>query len=200
MNDEFADHPQVRRSGPQTRPPPRPPGRRADGRRWAAEVGQPRPERRSKKLNQVRGILLGIGILTILVNAGLTYFARDDVEREIDKEVQKAGGPANVDMAKVKQIEDENVLLVTLVNSLFIGMGVVFVVFGVIVHRFPVPVTILALVLFILGGLGTALINPVALGQGLIMKIIIIFLLAKSIQTALAYESGREARLETGDV
>lgn len=99
---------------------------------------------RYKQLNVARNILLFIGITSILVNAVLMYLARDNVKKEIDKEVAKAGGPAAFDRAELQKIEDEAVLQVILANGVGVALGVLFVIFGLIVKRFPVPVTVIS--------------------------------------------------------
>jgi hypothetical protein len=60
---------------------------------------------RSKNLKSARGILIAIGVLTVLVNGALFYFAPEMVRSQIQKEIGKAG-PGNVDQAKVKEVED----------------------------------------------------------------------------------------------
>jgi hypothetical protein len=185
---DYTDRP-ARRDRPDDDEPPRKP-----------KLGSLAQAARGKKLGEARGILLFIGILTIIANGVLLALARDQIKKEIDKEVLKAGGPANVDPAQVKQAEDQAFALVALVNGVAIGLGVLFVVFGIIVKRFPVPITIISLVLYIGAGLGFAALNPASLAQGLIIKIIIVVALIRSIQAALAYErEEREARLRPGN-
>ena len=73
-----------------------------------------------------------------------------------------------------------------------LALGVAFVVFGIIVKLFPVPITILSLVLYILSALVFAALNPMSLLAGLLMKVIIIVALSKAIKAAFEYE--REKR------
>lgn len=64
-------------------------------------------------------------------------------------------------------------------------------IFGIIIKRFPVPVTITSLVLYIGAIAVSGLYDPATLAQGVIIKIIVIIALAKAIQTAIAYEKDR---------
>jgi hypothetical protein len=200
MSDEFADRPaQPKRSSDAFADRPgASPAEPAAGDGGLPKLGSLAQAARGKKLNSIRWTLIAIGILTILANAVFLYIAPGNIRQEIQKEVQKHGGPANVDMNQVRKIEEQSIFLTTLVNGLFVAMGVVFVVLGVIVHRFPVPVTVLALVLYIAGGLGTAAVNPQAAASGLIVKIVIAVLLAKGVQTALAYERERSRDAAAG--
>jgi hypothetical protein len=73
-------------------------------------------------------------------------------------------------------------------------LGVIFVVCGIIIKAFPVPVTIISLVLYVLAAVGFGILHPPSLAAGLIIKVIIVIALAKAIQSAVAYE--KEAQLE----
>jgi hypothetical protein len=61
---------------------------------------------RLKRLKQARWILIVIGILTIVANGVFIAIQRDQVKREIDKELQTAGPGAVVDRAKVREVEE----------------------------------------------------------------------------------------------
>jgi uncharacterized membrane protein (DUF485 family) len=80
-------------------------------------------------------------------------------------------------------------------------LGAVFILFGVIIHKFPVPITITSLVLYIgaiaifayiqiansgKGADQAAIIA--ALSEGIIFKIIIIVSFIKAIQAAISYQ------------
>jgi hypothetical protein len=149
---------------------------------------------RGKQLNQARGILIAIGILTIVLNAIFLALARDQVEKEAEAEIAKQGGRGRVviNEAQFKQAKEEAVQFVIIANSVAIFLGVLFVIFGLIVKTFPVPVTVLSLVIYIGAVLVFGVLDPRTLGAGIIWKIIIVVALVKAIQTALAYE--REKR------
>lgn len=122
-------------------------------------------------------MLLFIGVLTLAFNAFL--FANATAE------ITKLG----------LQGEDfDRVLgLVRLIYGAGIALGVVFCVCGILVTKFPVPLTILSLVLYVGATAGFAFLAPASLLQGIIFKIIIIVALGKSVQTALAFQRERDA-------
>jgi hypothetical protein len=148
---------------------------------------------RLRQLNVARGILLFIGILTILVN-GISMFAiRGAIEKEVDRELAKQGlSRIMADQVKLKELEDNAVVIPMLITGSAVLLGVLFVVFGLIVKRYPVPITITSLVLYVAATLLFGVLNPPSLAAGAVIKIVIIVALAKAIQSALAYE--REAR------
>ena len=82
---------------------------------------------------------------------------------------------------------------VTLFGYLVYGLpaflGLLFVVFGLIIKKFPVPITIISLVLYVLATAAFALLSPMTLAQGIIMKVIIIFALVRAIKAAYAYQA-----------
>ncbi len=83
-------------------------------------------------------------------------------------------------------------MIVRLVNGVAVALGVVFIILGVIVNRFPVPATIISLILYVGSALGFAALDPSTLARGAIIKIIIVVALIKAIQAALAYEKERQ--------
>jgi hypothetical protein len=156
---------------------------------------------RGKHLKQARGILIAIGVLTIVVNAILFALIESQVKQEIDKEVKKVQTQGRiVDQAKRKEIEEQAVRLGQLMAGGTILLGVVFVVFGIIVNRYPVPVTILSLVLYVASGVIFWVLNPESIAQGIIIKVIIVVALIKAVQAAIAYqkEQNRAAMMESG--
>ena len=73
-------------------------------------------------------------------------------------------------------------------------LGGVFIVLGALVHSFPVPITIVAMVLVVAYVIGLIILDPANIGRGIVIKVIVIVALAKAIQAAFAYE--REKRKE----
>jgi hypothetical protein len=73
-------------------------------------------------------------------------------------------------------------------HGVSLALGVVFIVLGILVRKYPVPITITALVLYVGAGAIFGLIDPKSLAAGVVVKVIIILALVKSIQSALAYE------------
>jgi hypothetical protein len=176
------------------------PGSLAPVGKGPGKLGSLAQAARGKKLNEARNILLFIGILTVLANGVLLALARDRIKNEIETEITKAGGRGNVqiDPVRVQQVEDQAFRVAAAICGVGIALGVLFVVFGLIVKKYPVPVTILSLVLYIGAALGFAMLDPTTLAAGLIIKIIVIVFLAKAIQAALAYEKERRREAELG--
>ena len=155
---------------------------------------------RSKHLKQVRVLLLVIGIITAAFNAFQLATVREQVKKEIDKEIAKQGG-GRVDPVKRQQVEDDAVRIVTPILYALIGLGALYIVFALIVHQFPVPITVIALVLYVGVNVIFAVLNakehPEQILSGLIIKIIIVVALIGAIKTAVAYQRERsEAREE----
>ena len=149
---------------------------------------------RSKALGQTRAILIGIGILTVLVNGFQFAMAEGLVKSEIEKEVQKLLQQGMVaDPAQVKELEDASVRTVRLLRGGLVALGALFIVFGVVVKRFPVPITVVSLVLYVGTAAVFAVLDPSSVAKGLVMKVIVVVLLAKSIQTAIAYQREQQA-------
>jgi hypothetical protein len=185
MSSSFSDQPSPhdpeRDEGYTARPrPTRPPEPPDDEYEEAPRLGSLAQKARGKELNQARGILLVIGMLTLLCNAAdLVTFQRN---------IAQAGG----------RIPPGIVALVYGFDGAFILMGLLFVIFGIIIHRFPVPVTIISLVLYILGTVVTLGILAVSnqgmqagMTVGLVVRVLIIIALVKAVQAALAYERER---------
>jgi hypothetical protein len=140
---------------------------------------------RGKELKSARGILIVIGILTIAVNVYMFFNA----ENEVQAELAKAGAGAAVQPG----LKETVLALVRLIYGGTALLGMAFVVCGLLVTKFPVPATLIALVLYLGGAAVFALLNPAALASGLIIKIIIIVALVKAVQAAFAYQ--KETRL-----
>lgn len=149
---------------------------------------------RGKQLRTARGILLFIGVLTVVANGIFFAIAESQVDKALDEEVQQARRQGMmVDQVKLKEIRADAIRFVKLLQGVGIALGVVFIIFGFLVYSYPVPITITSLILYIGAGAVFGAIDPGTLLQGIIIKIIIIVALAKSIQAALAYERERQA-------
>jgi len=146
---------------------------------------------RGKHLKQVRGILLAIGILTMVVNIVQFALAETLVQSAIDAEIRKRGGGV-VDPVKKEQI----IQAVRVAAAVLIAVGALYIVFALIVHQYPVPVTVIALVIYVGAAIVFAVLDPETLAQGLIIKIIIIVALVKAVQTAIVYQRERDAEAQ----
>jgi hypothetical protein len=148
---------------------------------------------RSKHLNQARGILIAIGVLTVIANGVFFYLIPNMVRDEIQKEIRQAGPAVRFDPAKVKEAEDAGIRTARLVIGATLVLGIVFIVLGILVKTYPVPATALGLVLYIGSFVVFALLDPDNLKAGIIIKIIIIVGLVKSLQAAIAYQKEQRA-------
>ncbi|HEY7422642.1 MAG TPA: hypothetical protein VH682_00145 [Gemmataceae bacterium] len=160
------------------------------------KLGSLAQKARGKQLKQARGILFVIGALTVLVNGGLLIATPSLVKQEIDKEILKQGGVPQVDPLRVEEVRNEMLILNYAIHGLFFSLGVLFLIFGALVYRFPLAMTVTSLVLYLLASLATGVLAPAALASGAIVRILIIIALAKSIQSAYAYEKERRAQAE----
>lgn len=144
---------------------------------------------RSKQLNSAKGILLVIGVLTILANGVFFFLAEKMVNDQFAKELAQLRGQGMiVDDAEVEKLKAESIRTTRLVNGFGLLIGVTFIVLGCIVKKYPVPVTITGLVLYLGAAAVFGLIDPQSLVRGLLIKILIIVGLFKAIQAAIAYE------------
>jgi hypothetical protein len=148
---------------------------------------------REKKLKQVRVLLIVVGALTI----GVNIFGLISFHSEVDK--ARAQGQM-IDQQKLESL----VRTVDISGAIAIGLGVLFVIFGIIIYQFPVPITIISLVLFVgasiifrLWGMSIAKDAGLEPGQfvmrGLIFDVFITIALASAIKTAVAYQKEQQA-------
>jgi len=175
------------------------------------KLGSLAQKARGQKLKQARVALFLAGALLILM-AGIDLVSfRTQFQQAVDKEILKQGGPGivQVDRAALQKVEDDAFTITCVIDGAFLFVAIVFFVLGAIVYRFPVPVTIIGLVLFLLT-LGAGLVI-VAIGgepediakylvSGWLFRLLIIIGLASSIKSALAYENERRAETEFGPV
>jgi hypothetical protein len=146
-----------------------------------AKIGSLAQSARLKHLNSARWTLIVIGVLTVLLNGYLLISARDHLVGELRKQ--------NINMANVNREEFEHVLMrLRFVDGVAITIGAIFIVLGLLVKVYPVPITITALALYVVATLGFGVLAPETLAQGLIIKIIVILALVKAIQAAFAYQ------------
>ncbi len=140
---------------------------------------------RNKKLNQARASLIIAGILSIIMGV----IPMIDTRNQIKKEVRKQNPFAIIPEAELTRV----VRLVQTIAAAYIVLGVIFIVFACIVHKYPVPITITGLVLYV----GSLLVlvaisgDPAILFKGILWKIIILVGLIQGISTAVALEKER---------
>lgn len=154
---------------------------------------------RTKQLKSARGILLFVGILTILVNGGMIIFAESIVDAQMEPELQELRSQNKViNPVKLKEIRDGAVRATRFVDGIAVVLGFVFVACGMLVYKYPVAATVIALVLYVGCAAGYGVLDPRTLAAGWWMKIIIVVCLFKAVQAALAYESERKSAAAGG--
>jgi hypothetical protein len=210
MSSSFTDQPPPDPQGDAgytSMPPVR--GRPTDApREEGAEMprlGSLTQQARVNQLQRARIILFIVGALTIVWNVIDIATIRSTFQNAVEKEIQKRGGPGvvQIDRRVLQQEEDKVFMFGCAVDGALILVGILFLIFGAIIYHFPVPVTITSLILYVLVTVaGMVLLSlsdePAPARSGIIVKILIIIALAKSIQSALAYEKERRAQEEYG--
>ena len=130
------------------------------------------------------------------------FLTKSQVETMVSEQIGKLPPGAVADPVKVQELEHRLLVINYVIRGIGLLLGGVFVILGLIVKQFPVPITIIGLVLYIgsfilfaviYGLLGDAGSFTESLTTGIPVKIIIIISLAKAIQAALAYERERNA-------
>lgn len=146
---------------------------------------------RAKQLKVARGILLVVGIITIVVNGLMFANTSNEVEQEIQKQVQAVHAQGMQEApAEVEEFRSRVTRICQIIYGSLIVLGVIYVILGILVPTFPVPATVLGLVLYIGAAAILGFLNPITLVSGWLFKIIIVVALAKSIQSAVAYQRG----------
>jgi hypothetical protein len=156
---------------------------------------------RSKKLRQARTILIVIGILNGLLGLGLALGARPIAESlvktAVEKELRNNPGAA-VDPAKKQELENQVTRILRVGGVLTAILGLVFLTLAALIHRFPVPATVTALVLYLgvcaidlaMGGLA---LNYCAIA----IRVLIVVALFQAVLAAIAYQKERAAATVT---
>lgn len=156
--------------------------------------GRPANSAGSKQLVLARTILLIVGVLTATVNIFIIANPRVMVKKIIEKKIKTLPSGRVVDLVKMKEVEDKAVRTAKLVAGTSAMLGFLFIVLGIIVTKYPVPVTILALILYIGGIVVFGFLEPLTVMQGWIIKLLIIFGLVKSLQSTTTYRRSKRMR------
>lgn len=153
---------------------------------------------RGRQLGVARWILYILGALMAVVGLALTATAETVAHKQIERELDEdLGGRQNVPPDKwhvVEETEQRYRRALRLVGAMLAGIGALYVLFGVFVKLFPVPITVTALALYIAGNAVTLVTSKdpgETLAAGWIVKLVIIIVLARSIHAAVAYEKER---------
>jgi hypothetical protein len=155
----------------------------------SSNLGSLAQSARAKELKSARVILIIVGVLF----GGSYCFLFSNIANEVNLEAQK-----QIDGLRAKGLAPDPVSLAeyrqrcTTFGKIFYGsgiaLGVIFILMGLAVYAFPIPITILGLVLFIGHTAVIGYLNPMTLVQGWILKIVFVVSLVKAIQAAVAYQ------------
>jgi hypothetical protein len=144
---------------------------------------------RSNQLKNARTILIVIGVLMLGGYVAIFFGAQALVDGQVEKEVKELTQKGMAfDPGKLQELKESAVRATQLMAVGFMIMGALFIVFGLMIYRFPVPITVSALVLYLAFVAINGALDPTTLYQGLIIKIIVIVALGKAIKSAIAYQ------------
>lgn len=153
---------------------------------------------RQKHFRRARTVLIVVGILMVLGHAAMCAIELPTVKDEIQNHLRKSNPGVVFDPAVLQEAEETARRLLLLIHGGGVALGIAFIVLGIFVERAPVPITAIALVLFIGREIVFALIDPVNLASGWLIKIIFLVALVKALQAAIASQSeARSADLAT---
>jgi hypothetical protein len=143
------------------------------------KLGSLAQKAREKSLNTARIILILVGILQIGVGIGFAMMAQQNLEAEVKKQ-----GMVIVD----QRAFESTVHLLQAINGAAAFVGLLLLMCGLLVKRYPVPMTVTGLVLYVGLHATLAILEPESLVRGILLKIIFVVALVKAIQAAAAYQ------------
>lgn len=132
-----------------------------------ASLGSLAQSARSGQLKTAKYILIIVGLLTFISNFILIFFVDNLIASGVE-------GVANEELAGIK-------FMTIAFMAFFSLVGILFVVLGCLVYRYPVFCTVTGLVVYTVAALCSGY-------HGIILKIIIIFFLFRAMQAAFAYQ------------
>jgi hypothetical protein len=146
---------------------------------------------RDKQLGYAKGCLIFVGIMTMLLNLFMLFNLTNEVNTELNKLTIQG-------VQNRTEVEAVMYAFGYLIYGSTVVVGILFIVLGCLVRKYPVPATIGGLVLFIGGNIVFALFDPLNLVRGIIIKIIILVVLIKAVSAALAYEKEKAVSWQPG--
>jgi len=166
------------------------------------ELGSLAQSARKTSLGSARGIMIFIGILSILVNIALIFLA----EKMVIDAVQKEVGQQNMGLPEVQEHIKKATLVAQVVQGGFAFVGLIFLVLAALIYKAPVVCTTMGLVLYLVGWAVPVALSAIggdmeeagrALASGILIKIIIILALVRAIQSAVAYQNEQKTAVAT---
>ncbi len=147
---------------------------------------------RGNEIKQAQRILIVIGLLTLGLNGYQLY--------NIPQEIHQAIVQFQIPPANVPEFQEAVTRMGYLIYGGAAALGLLFVIFGVIIHRFPVAITVTSLVLYIAATAIFGYLSPATLAAGLIIKLIIVFALFRALMAAFAYSSHTQKPALAGEL
>jgi hypothetical protein len=155
----------------------------------SSNLGSLAQSARAKQLKTARAIMIIVGVLTIAFNGFMFVNTHNEVDQVVQKQIQELHAKGMMEVqASVEEFRHRVTLFCQMIYGATVALGVIFVILGIMVYTYPVPATVLGLVLYIGAAAIFAFLNPASLVQGVILKIIVVVALVKSIQAAVAYQ------------
>lgn len=153
---------------------------------------------RNKHIRRARTTLIVIGILMALGQTAMYFYERGQLRAELEKEVRRQLPGAAIDEQAMKEFEESAQRALLLIEGGVIAVAISFIVMGFFVEKYPVPITALALIMYIGLHVTFAVIDPRNIAMGLIVKIIVIVFLVRALQAGIAAQKESQAGVEYG--
>jgi hypothetical protein len=167
----------------------------------SSSLGSLAQSARGKQLNTARWLLIVVGILTVVFNGIAFSTIEGEVDKAIQNEINKHHGQNwQVNQEALKEVRTRAIHIGQLIAGSAVALGVVFIVLGALVKKFPIPCTVFGLVLYIGATAIYGYLDPEILAQGILWKIITIVALIKSVQSAVSYQQNAQSLPDDGSV
>lgn len=142
---------------------------------------------RDKSIRSVRTCLIVVGVLQMILT-GIEFFT---LEMQIDGAIAaelKASNmtKSDLDPAEFKKYRDAAIRNGQLIVAGLAVVAVAFFAFAGLTARYPLPMSVSGLVLYVVLQLMLAVLNPATLVSGWLVKIIVILVLVRGISAASA--------------
>jgi membrane protease YdiL (CAAX protease family) len=154
---------------------------------------------RLQRLTIVRWVLVGLGGLICIGGIALMVtaeeIAREQVKQQVGGDKRDGRLLAPDDLEKLRKHEDQVGRIMRLVGGLFTAVGVAYLAFAGLVKKYPLPITIMSLALYLTGNALTLLSpeEPFAFVAGTWwLSVGVIIILSMSLRIAIAF--AREQR------
>jgi hypothetical protein len=137
-------------------------------------------------------LLIAIGLLVFLMYGWRWTFGASLTTRRAMELLEPVREMAGADSALLLQLDRAAQLLGYAFLWFPVALGFLFILFGLVVHRLPLPITIAGLVIFLVFIVLQAVIEPAMVAMMIYLKLVGIAALAQAIRVAYVYE--KEAR------